>query len=376
MKILGILLGLAILVAAPMAEAAPSSMSFAGRLSTSSGPVNGSQSITFKVFDVSTGGTAAWSDTLTLTADNGLVFATLGSTANPLDETIFDGTPKYLEITVGTETLTPRMPINAVPYAVSSSNADLLGGTVSAAKVVQSVTAGAGLSGGGSPTGGAVTLSVNTATIQSRVSGTCAAGSSIRTIAADGTVSCQTDTNSGGTITGVTAGGGLNGGGNAGAVTLSVDTTVIQARVAGTCTAGNSIRAIAADGSVTCQADTNSGGTITGVTAGTGLSGGGTSGAVTLSVNTSAIQARVGGTCPGGQSIRVINADGSVTCQVDGGFKSCSVVTGTTAVGCPSGTLTGGGCVSGGSVKSSYPFSNTWQCDGTSPLTAYAICCQ
>jgi len=36
---------------------------------------------------------------------------------------------------------------------------------------------------------------------------------------------------------------------------------------------------------VTCQTDTNSDGTITGVTAGTGLSGGGTSGTVALDVN-------------------------------------------------------------------------------------------
>ena len=36
------------------------------------------------------------------------------------------------------------------------------------------------------------------------------------------------------------------------------------------------------DGTVTCESDDNSGGDITDVTAGTGLSGGGTTGAVTL----------------------------------------------------------------------------------------------
>ncbi|MCA9839779.1 MAG: tail fiber domain-containing protein [Trueperaceae bacterium] len=85
---------------------------------------------------------------------------------------------------------------------------------------------------------------------QERVTGECAEGSSIRVIAEDGKVTCETDdVGTGGSS--YTAGEGLNLTGTA----FSVDSAEVQTRVGTACAAGSSIREIKEDGTVVCEVD-------------------------------------------------------------------------------------------------------------------------
>lgn len=87
--------------------------------------------------------------------------------------------------------------------------------------------------------------------VQLRVSGSCAVGSTIREINSDGTVVCEAAGS--GDITGVTVGTGLIGGGTDGDVTISADTFYLQRRITGSCPSGWFVRSILANGTLSCS---------------------------------------------------------------------------------------------------------------------------
>jgi hypothetical protein len=144
-----------------------------------------------------------------------------------------------------------------------------------------------------------------------------------------------------GDITSVSAGAGLAGGGTSGDVTLAADTSYLQRRVTGSCAAGSSIRIVSADGSVACEVDSGGTGTVTSITAGTGLTGGTITTVGTIAADTTYLQRRVSGTCPDGSFVQAVAADGSVTCASDTRILASGTFNGTSvpAAGAPAAIL-------------------------------------
>ncbi len=167
----------------------------------------------------------------------------------------------------GTFVFTPVSPSGS-PRPLAS--AGIPAGAVTSAKILDGTVAA---------------IDVNPAEVQRRVSGACAASQLMTGVNEDGTVACSAvPSGASGDITGVAAGVGLQGGGTTGDVTLNVNTSVMQVRVAGSCAPGESIRAVAANGTVTCEIDDAGAAGVTTVTAGNGLNGGGSTSTVTLNV--------------------------------------------------------------------------------------------
>jgi TGF-beta propeptide len=127
-----------------------------------------------------------------------------------------------------------------------------------------------------------------------------------------------------GTITGVTtaSGSGLSGGGTSGTLNLSLTTSCSSSQV------------LEWNGTAWACSTPTGGGTITGVTAGTDLTGGGTSGNVTLNLNTTALnstyaQLNAANTFSANQTL---NGNLSVAGSVSAGMISVVTSSGTTAV--------------------------------------------
>ncbi len=179
----------------------------------------------------------------------------------------------------------------------------------------------------------------------------------------------------------------------------------VDATAQGTCAVGSFVTEIELDGSLVCDAPEAGGnGDITGVTAGTGLSGGGTTGDVSLGVNPAAVQTRLQSACAAGEMIRSVDQAGTVVCDEDDGSDAVIVqeqfettgpqTNGYGTVFCPAGThVMGGGAsinlgIEDGSdtgvvLEESYPFSSTsWYAEATETtvnnfpwaIVVYVIC--
>ena len=116
---------LALFVMTPSSLAAiPQGITFQGQLTDQAGqPTSGDVTVIIRLYDALTGGTKLWEETQTVAVSQGLFSTWLGS-ATPLSLP-FDQ-PYWVELQVGSETLTPRQPLSSSPYALRAKTVESL----------------------------------------------------------------------------------------------------------------------------------------------------------------------------------------------------------------------------------------------------------
>ena len=116
-KNLMILFAVAVLVSLTVgivsAATVTQNITYQGKLTDAAGnPLTGTYSVTFKLYDVSSGGTALATDIHSVTASKGLF-----NTQITADSSYFDGRALWLGVKVGSDAeMTPRQSLQPVPY--------------------------------------------------------------------------------------------------------------------------------------------------------------------------------------------------------------------------------------------------------------------
>jgi hypothetical protein len=121
----------ALLVGSSAMAIVPTVMNYQGRLEDSGGnPLDGEFSLTFSIYDVSSGGSAIWTETHPVViVTDGLFEVRLG-TSNPIHEEDFESIPRYLGVSVdGGAELAPRTLMTTAPFSFRSAFADNLSST-------------------------------------------------------------------------------------------------------------------------------------------------------------------------------------------------------------------------------------------------------
>ena len=204
-----------------VAEAAvPRTIHYQGKLTEPDGsPITGDHTVTLRLYDAATGGTKLWEEAHQLSLvrdDNGVFSVVLGSTT-PFSSTITFNEPLWLTIEVdGAGEFLPRQPLSAVSYAINADQLDGLDATqfvqLDAGGFIPDATLAANVSRLGS--------SIDTSEItDSTLAATdtadtfLTAGSGVTVTKAAGSWTIEAGGGGGGDITGVIAGTGLTGGG-------------------------------------------------------------------------------------------------------------------------------------------------------------------
>jgi hypothetical protein len=106
----------------------PTVMNYQGRLTDNTptqDPINTSLPMTFRIYPASVGGATVWVESWALVPVNDGIFSLLLGSITPMPALVFtDGTPRYLEIEVNGEILTPRQQFGTVGYAAQADIAN------------------------------------------------------------------------------------------------------------------------------------------------------------------------------------------------------------------------------------------------------------
>ncbi len=116
---------------------APKLINFQGILRTPADTVvsDGSYSVTFTIYEVPAGGTALWTETQSVTTTDGL-FAVLLGTSNPVPDSVFKGSDRWLGIAVFPDGEMPaRQQLVSVGYAYRVNSVDSASGGTITSKV-------------------------------------------------------------------------------------------------------------------------------------------------------------------------------------------------------------------------------------------------
>ena len=127
------------------ASAVTSSINYQGRLTDSTGePLSGAHEMTFKLYEVDSGGTALDTDTHSVTVTDGLF-----NTNISFKHSYFDGRELWLGIKVGADAeMMPRQEFKPVPYALSLvPGARIIGSGYTALHAESTHTSGRGIRG-------------------------------------------------------------------------------------------------------------------------------------------------------------------------------------------------------------------------------------